>query len=167
VKKQGRMTQARLVPAVAGVLVMLTACSSEPPPEYDYITVCVDNKRTADPSDDVRLSDTDPRCPDWLDDNGNPVWDSEDDDETDASLWEELFGDTDHSGSFVYISTTSGYQVPGVGQHVTYPYGVTPTRPGALATTSYGTKVIPSGGTSGPVVHRGGFGASPNGSGGG
>ena len=166
-RKQGRMSNARLVPAVAGVIVFLSACGAEAPPEYDYITVCVDNKKTADPSDDVRLSDTDPRCPDWLDDNGNPVWDSEDDDETNASLWEELFGDADHSGSFVYISTTSGYQVPGVGQRVTYPYGVTSSRPGALATTSYGTKVVPSGGTSGPVVQRGGFGASPNGSSGG
>lgn len=165
--KQGRMGPARLVPAVAGVLVLLSACGNEPPPEYDYITVCVDNQETADPADDVRLDDNDPRCPDWLDDEGNPVWDSEDDNESTESLWSQLFGDTDHSGSFVYISTTSGYQVPAVGQHVHYAYGVTPYRPGLLATASYGTKVVPKGGTSSPVVQRGGFGTSPNGSGGG
>lgn len=161
------MGNMRLVPAVAGVICLLAACGNEPPPEYDYITVCVDTKGTADTSDDVRLDDNDSRCPDWLDDNGNPVWDSEDDNPTDRSLWDELFTDDDHSGSFVYISTTSGYQVPGVGQGMRYPYGVSLTRPGALATTSYGTKVVPKGGTSGPVVQRGGFGASPNGSGGG
>lgn len=166
-KKQGSMGAHKLVPAVAGAIVLLSACSSEPPPEYDYITVCVDNKKTATLADDVRLDDNDSRCPDWLDDDGNPVWDSEDDNPTDRSLWDELFSDDDHSGSFVYISTTSGYQVPGVGQPLTYPYGVSPLRPGALATTTYGTKVVPKGGTSGPVVQRGGFGASPNGSGGG
>lgn len=165
--KQGRMTKGRLVPAVAGALVFLTACGTEAPPEYDYVTVCVDNKKTADTSDDVRLDDNDARCPDWLDDEGNPVWDSEDDNPTDRSLWDELFTDDDHSGSFVYISTTSGYQVPGVGQPVRYPYGVSPTRPGTLASTSYGTKVVPKSGTTSPVIQRGGFGASPNGSAGG
>jgi hypothetical protein len=157
----------KLVPAVAGALVVLSACSDSPPPEYDYVTVCVDNKKTADPSDDVRLDDNDARCPDWLDDDGNPVWDSEDDNPTDESLWESLTSDDDHSGSFVYISTTSGYQVPPVGNPISYGYGVTPYRPGLLASATYGTKVVPKGGTSGPVVRRGGFGASPNGSAGG
>jgi hypothetical protein len=166
VSKQGRMGPTRLVPAVAGVLVLLSACGSDPPPEYDYITVCVD-KKTADTTDDVRLDDNDPRCPDWLDDNGNPVWDTEDDNDSAESLWDQLFGDTDHSGSFVYISTSSRYQVPAVGQRVPYAYGVTPYRPGVLQNVSYGTKVVPKTGTSGPVVQRGGFGASPNGSGGG
>lgn len=36
--KQGRMGPARLAPAVAGVLVLLSACGGEAPPEYDYIT---------------------------------------------------------------------------------------------------------------------------------
>jgi hypothetical protein len=157
----------RLVPAVAGVIVLLAACGTEAPPEYDYITVCVDNKKTADTADDVRLDDNDARCPDWLDDDGNPVWDAEDDNASDDSLWDALFSDPDHSGSFVYISTTSGYQVPGVGQRVPYAYGVSATRPGSIATTSYGTKVVPKGGTTSRVISRGGFGSSPNGSAGG
>lgn len=168
--KQGRVGQGRLVRAVAGTIVVLaaaTACGTEAPPEYDYITICVDNKGTPDQADDVRLSDTDRRCPDYLDDDGEPVWDTDDDDEVDESLWDSLFSDTDHSGSFVYISTMSNYQVPAVGQPVRYPYGVTPYKPTASKAVSYGTQVAPRNGTQGGVAQRGGFGVSSSGSAGG
>ena len=159
-KKQGRMTNARLVPAVAGVICLLAACDvADTPQEYDYVTVCVENKGNTDPSDDVRLDDDDPRCPDALNDAGQPIWDDDEDGEDD---WGHDWG-----GSFVFISTSSGYQVPAVGQRVTYPYGVTPYRPTAAASSAtYGSKVIPKAGTTGSIT-RGGFGVSSSGSSGG
>lgn len=154
------MTNARLVPAVAGVICLLAACDvADAPAEYDYVTVCVDNRGNNDPTDDVRLDDDDPRCPDALTDDGRSIWDDDEDGEDD---WGH-----DRGGSFVFISTTSGYQVPAVGQPVRYPYGVTPYRPtGAGSTASYGTKVVPKTGTTGAIT-RGGFGVSSSGSSGG
>lgn len=160
--KQGRMTNARLVPAVAGAILLLSACddAGAPPPEYDYVTVCVENKGNTDPSDDVRLDDNDPRCPDYMNDAGESVWDDDEDGEQD---WGHDWG-----GSFVFISTSSGYQAPAVGQPIRYPYGVTPYRPPALATpgstVTYGTKTVPA---SGGTVTRGGFGTASSGSSGG
>lgn len=149
--KQGRMGAFKLVPAVAVAIVGVAGCDTSEassPTEYDYVTVCVDNKGNSDPADDIRLDDDDPRCPDRVDDNGDSQWDE---------------SNPPSGGSFVFISTSSGYQVPPVGQPVRYAPGVTSSKPSGLpAGTKFGTKVIPKAGTTGAVT-RGGFGVSSSG----
>lgn len=108
-------------------------------PEYDYVSVCVENG--------VRLDDNDARCPDRFNDEGEPVWD-------------EPYHP--HGGMLMLINTSSGYSIPSVGQPVATG-GLLPkpppTKP-SQARTRIEYKNAPAAGGS---VVRGGFGAKSSG----
>jgi hypothetical protein len=128
---------AGLVAITAAVIVAMAVTTDEP--EYDYVSVCVENG--------VRLDDNSDRCPDRFDENGNAVWD-------------EPYHP--HGAMLMLINTSTGYSLPAVGQPVATGglLAKPPTIKAGQATARIEYKKAPAAG--GPVV-RGGFGVKASG----
>lgn len=130
-----------LVAATAAVVVALAVSDDEP--EFEYVSICMENG--------VRVDDNAAQCPDRFNDQGEPVHD-------------EPYHP--HGGILMLINTSSGYNIPAVGQPVATG-GLLPKPPPPVPGVSPARVQYKAAPPSGGAIVRGGFGAKSGSSAGG